>query len=447
MSFVDNYDCYLRKQIRERVTRTLTSRTKRQINFWYLQNTTQQDTATQNTSTLTLPPNDESAQDLRNTQRQHHRVTSHQPTASRKRLTQNRTTPSTLPRGDSESEEDRHLSQRTYQVASQRPTASSNKRGSATPLLHKAECTKSDLLQAVPLPTPTAPTVQAWENRPEVLRLVTGADYQMTQRRFLGFADLAPNDRINQFNICAKTANWAPSTSSGYYVAIVTMMKTLGRQLADVDRAQLKVLSYAVKEVDGPRPTRAAIEEEILAAAQNLDEREAVALLVAWEVAQRPGDLLRLTVANVKRVDDPSTGLKLWGLTIRKGKATRRRQPFTVHCQRDTELGKRLGHLIAHPLLGGHVFTLQRIQTRKIIRQALVAENACLNMLSIRKGALQHLALKGTSVATLLSLSRHASLEMLERYLGWGALNLESARERYGRGQKRARKTSDSDSD
>jgi hypothetical protein len=52
-----------------------------------------------------------------------------------------------------------------------------------------------------------------------------------------------------------------------------------------------------------------------------------------------------------------------------------------------------------------------------------------LNILSVRRGGLQMMALSGVSTATLLAHSRHRTKEMLEHYLDSGRLALTAVRE------------------
>jgi hypothetical protein len=53
------------------------------------------------------------------------------------------------------------------------------------------------------------------------------------------------------------------------------------------------------------------------------------------------------------------------------------------------------------------------------------------NLLSIRRGGLQDMAQSGMSTAGLLHHSRHADEATLHRYLEWGKLALNPARERF----------------
>jgi hypothetical protein len=65
------------------------------------------------------------------------------------------------------------------------------------------------------------------------------------------------------------------------------------------------------------------------------------------------------------------------------------------------------------------------------LRKFLQKVNPELTCLSLRRGGLQRMALEGYSTETLLTHSRHQRLENLHRYLNWGEVFLNAAREKY----------------
>ena len=157
-----------------------------------------------------------------------------------------------------------------------------------------------------------------------------------------------------------------------------------------------------------------------------------VALQISFELGQRLGDTLKLERCGIDKIFDDFTKTSFVTLTYRKGKTTRRRAPFTVHLMEHSTVGK---------LLLDYVPTVnelnlfgdlpQHIKILGEIRDSLSNVNAALGILSVRRGGLQAMALAGLSEAAILHHSRHSTRELLERYLEWGKLSLDAAREKY----------------
>ena len=78
---------------------------------------------------------------------------------------------------------------------------------------------------------------------------------------------------------------------------------------------------------------------------------------------------------------------------------------------------------------GGGGFTQQTITNAcNEIRNLLKAKNPEYNLLSLRKGGLQRMALRGLPYAAILEYSRHTTIDMLMRYLDWGKCALTTPR-------------------
>jgi hypothetical protein len=158
-----------------------------------------------------------------------------------------------------------------------------------------------------------------------------------------------------------------------------------------------------------------------------------IALELAFTLGQRIGDVLKLQPGCATELHTPDMGVLLCVL-FRRGKTTRRRQPFTLHIQRDTPLAAAFLQLqqlrrSQAPQVIPLMFDVDRVVRE--LKEALSNCDPSLCLLSIRKGGLQLMAISGATTSTLLHHSRHSSKEMLERYLGWGRVDLEAARERF----------------
>jgi hypothetical protein len=116
---------------------------------------------------------------------------------------------------------------------------------------------------------------------------------------------------------------------------------------------------------------------------------------------------------NVYRMTDPATKLKLIAVHFRAGKVTKRK-PRSRYTSRT-------------PSASGSTLSPSGLSVKKEMQLTCPTYN----LLSVRKGRLQDLARQGMSKSCLLHHSRHATIDMLDRYLGWGSWNLEAARERF----------------
>lgn len=178
--------------------------------------------------------------------------------------------------------------------------------------------------------------------------------------------------------------------------------------------------------------------EKGLAKAMTIEERQLqkqalVAAELSFFLGQRIGDTLQLLSGACSRLQLPD--LDLLCVLYRRGKTTRRRQPFTVHTPYDMKLSRDLLGLQEATSRGKPLFPdVDRVATK--IRDAIhqVAPQCCL--LSLCKEGLQEMAIQGASIEVLLHHSRHSSVEMLDRYLPWGKLNLAAARSRFADGKK-----------
>jgi hypothetical protein len=127
-------------------------------------------------------------------------------------------------------------------------------------------------------------------------------------------------------------------------------------------------------------------------------------------------------------IDDRASGNHFLGITYRRGKTIKRRQPFTLHLKANHPIAKQLWETRPDET---RLFCKDsfRLEALEILRDALKSVDDELGVLSVRRGGLQKMALDGASLETLMHHGRHSSVELLNRYLGWGRLNLIAARE------------------
>lgn len=141
-------------------------------------------------------------------------------------------------------------------------------------------------------------------------------------------------------------------------------------------------------------------------------------LILWWFTAARPGDVLLLLANNVQYHGQLNTEWSKLAVKFVDGKSVAVRGPYTVHTAIPTVyllhmMGESIEPLFHHQL---------RPSVFRATLQALKIVNPRLEARSIRRGALQSLALAGASDNTLMMFSGHKNVEMLHRYLDWGMM-------------------------
>lgn len=140
-----------------------------------------------------------------------------------------------------------------------------------------------------------------------------------------------------------------------------------------------------------------------------------VALLLGWLTASRLGCILSLAPSDVVI----NRGFTL-SITFYRGKGVKARGPYTVHTAAvppvfrnmlKRHLEERLSRVFPRHLKGSS------------LKDALRAVNVKLEQRSIRRGALQTMALNGSDEKTLMLYSGHTQVSTLRRYLNWNAVN------------------------
>jgi integrase len=173
-----------------------------------------------------------------------------------------------------------------------------------------------------------------------------------------------------------------------------------------------------------PHHQTACSAEDIMSAVMSEPcESTALALLLQWLTAARPGCILKLRKDCIELL--PNLGLRV---TFRDGKGVAFRGPYTVHTRWPEAfqdlLHRRLqscaspSEVLIQPRAGNHW-----AGRMPAMLASLRAVNPELNLRAVRRGALQALAMAGTDTATLMQYSGHTNERTLKRYLDWGRLH------------------------
>lgn len=274
--------------------------------------------------------------------------------------------------------------------------------------------------------------VTRWENRAPCFRK-TSQQYQILQERFLPLLALAAEDRQDEFENMRNSAGWTAATTSSYWTAVIAAAKVVGVEVNYTMKKTATIYAFMAKEENPARPTIPASEEEIRQACQHLcsnkHDRLAVALELSFILGQRIGDTLRLQKQKIGLRTDAHSQTTFVTIQFVEGKTTRRRDPFTLHIPTSEGLANKLHALAQTPGNNKYLFGEDTIMNAMHIRTAMMTTRVGLTLLSIRRGGLVRMAQKGATLHTLLHHSRHASEQMLMRYLGWGEHFFTAARE------------------
>ena len=165
-----------------------------------------------------------------------------------------------------------------------------------------------------------------------------------------------------------------------------------------------------------PRVPKAATAVQVLGAIRAEPRREVRLLLAAtWLCTGRTGDCRLLSPEDTALHDEQFT------VTFRDGKTISRRGPFSLHTEFPAGWRQELG------IADGDVSWVGLLKKASVhdVLLALRRIDPTLENRSIRRGALQTLALSGTPEDVLLLFSGHTSFATLRRYLGWGAIGSE----------------------
>ena len=160
---------------------------------------------------------------------------------------------------------------------------------------------------------------------------------------------------------------------------------------------------------------------------------EALLILLAFALGQRLGDLAQVATEDIEwtQLGD----LETLCITIRRGKVIPHIGPYTLHLPAESQLTQQLWehtHIRLQsrkPFLFTH--SNNESEKQKLERHArniLVSLNQDLEIRSVRRGGLEHMAKSGMPLGEIREhFSKHRSTEMLLGYLKWGSVSAHQA--------------------
>ena len=257
--------------------------------------------------------------------------------------------------------------------------------------------------------------LEKFDNRHWTLKFMT-VGHQKAQRRILGVLDSCSNP-IDKFAEIAATRGWRSSTQASYWA---TYLSARGEKYTQEEARYLKHLqrtSNLMVDTIQPAPMTSAHIRELAHSDAPMSVKATI--ISCWTLGQRLSDFL-----NILRKDVMFFPEKAYiAFTIRHGKVTAKTGPFSVFLPATFPPAQHL-HLIASKSSSSELFSDEmKLQvTRAIHRMHL-------DLRSVRRGGLQHLAMSGVPTKQLLDLSRHTSEGMLRRYLNFGTVMAANALE------------------
>jgi hypothetical protein len=268
------------------------------------------------------------------------------------------------------------------------------------------------------------------------LKAATTPEYQREKLKKLELLCISDvTDREEEFDRRLNWMDWDYSTASIYWSQMLKLAEDVGVLVDHTMRVKGRVLNSLARENLPGRPTIPLLVTQLLSVLPLLPLDLRLAVAVSFLLGQRMGDTLKLQRGSLDTVTDVSSLTTFLCLQYRRGKTTRRKQPFTLHLPQKYAIAQELLDLQHSGLTGTPLFLDSSVgdpeKALQTIRTALHNVDGGLSVLSIRRGGLQHMAQLGASTATLLHHSRHSKQELLERYLSYGKLLLSPARERF----------------
>jgi hypothetical protein len=147
----------------------------------------------------------------------------------------------------------------------------------------------------------------------------------------------------------------------------------------------------------------------------------AIYMALWWVTAARPQDVLRLKSQNVCILPDGTMTVQ-----FAEGKGVTIRGPYTVFTMSPPQWLYLFRQMPCTPELFPEKI---RKSVHECTMRTLRAVNCDAEARSVRRGALQSLALTGATDETLLSFSGHKEKKMLYRYLNWGKVRTIGSKE------------------
>ena len=277
----------------------------------------------------------------------------------------------------------------------------------------------------LPWPTPSKATLSLWEARHLSYTTFSPA-YIRHQRLMLWLADVPPQTRWEAFEEHCLTHRIAATTAFTYWTTWLSIQKALDLVSPHSDARVTRILRArsVTYPVDFPQPLVVEHVRTLRAMYEQSHPMLTTLIVVAWMLGQRFGDIIQLATSDVIFTEHLVT------ITVRRGKVMATQPPFTLFLEPDSYPATSLRQLVsaAQSIAQLYICTAsnavdERAAVALMASTMLVTIDDSLELRSIRRGGLQHMAQEGIPLSAILNFSRHTSENMLLRYLNWGAIS------------------------
>jgi hypothetical protein len=225
------------------------------------------------------------------------------------------------------------------------------------------------------------------------------------------FQDItATSIRYELIQACITRKKWAESTRLSYFHTLISEVKRRGLPMTGDYSGINRELTLAKIQAVTKRVPAIPIEHPITALTKCTMIETKVLIAMTWAFAARLTSitaLTRLDIKGMKAVDDNEVYLTI---TFRSGKTILYTKRYTLTMRVPNFVAN---YISASPLV---IFPKDIDQYYTAIRKSLKPYSTR----GLRRGAVQHLAAKGTTPDTLMLITRHKNIESLYSYLDDG---------------------------
>ena len=284
----------------------------------------------------------------------------------------------------------------------------------------------------IPWPAATPKTTKKLAQRNPVFGIISQG-YKSAQLRVLFLADYPHAKRFTRFEAECLKHRLAPTSAASLWVAWIAVQKSI-TELTSIERAadakalnQLEIRANK-HHVWFAKPLTREMLQDVMTISDS-DPSMASLIAMSWTLGQRLSDMIRLHPTDVTPSHIPNTIC----ICVRRFKTERTNQPYTLFANTSSTWYKQFCRDVSRAAKHKtFIYTNEDTQEEHnaVIHRAtelLRHVDSDLESRSVRRGGLQDMAIRGTPSKVILKFSRHASLEMLDRYLNWGASSTHSA--------------------
>lgn len=243
--------------------------------------------------------------------------------------------------------------------------------------------------------------------------------YQNSQARLLPFLAVPQAIRFDLFMQVCERRDWRWSTREAYWCAILAAQSLLGWPTTVLDKKSLGHLKHK-SQVELARSAPPLLPSH-LATLLQVRDIYSLAIATTFVLGQRASDVALWRAERIRPLD-----ARFLAISIVEGKVVPRIGPYSLFLPIGHEIATALLHLVQLRRAEGACYIFPE-DTVRVISLRLADLDAGLDVRSIRRGGLTQMALAGATVPQMLAFSRHASPQMLYKYLDHGSVVISDA--------------------